>query len=61
MARIVVFRLGIALICAVAFCLLWSLAYEIAVGWRWAPTRFPSEGATRWALLRMQNADRSAG
>lgn len=60
MARIVVFRLGIALICAVAFCLLWSLAYEIAVGMRWAPTRFPSEGATRWALLRMQNADRSA-
>ena len=61
MARIIVFRLGVALICAVAFCLLWSLAYEIAVGWRWAPTRFPSEGATRWALLRMQNADRSAG
>ena len=61
MGRIVVFRLGIALICAVAFCLLWSLAYEIAVGMRWAPTRFPSEGATRWALLRMQNADRSAG
>lgn len=61
MARIVVFRLGIALICAVAFCLLWGLAYEVTVGMRWAPTRFPSEGATRWALLRMQNSDRSAG
>jgi len=61
MARVVAFRIGVALICAVAFWLLWSLAYEIAVGWRWAPTRFPSEGATRWALLRMQNADRSAG
>lgn len=61
MARVVAFRLGIALICAVAFWLLWSLAYEIVVGLRWAPSRFPSEGATRWALLRMQNADRSVG
>lgn len=61
MARVTAFRIGVAIICAVAFWLLWSLAYEIAVGLRWAPTRFPSEGATRWALLRMQNADRSTG
>ncbi|MBY3060381.1 type IV secretory system conjugative DNA transfer family protein [Rhizobium leguminosarum] len=61
MARIVAFRIAIALICVVAFWLLWSLAYEVVVGLRWAPTRFPSEGASRWALLRVQNADRSAG
>jgi type IV secretion system protein VirD4 len=61
MARVVAYRLAIALICALAFWLFWSLAYEVAVGMRWAPTRFPSEGATRWGLLRMQNADRSAG
>jgi type IV secretion system protein VirD4 len=61
MARVIAFRLATALICVVAFWLLWSLAYEIVVGMRWAPARFPSEGANRWALLRMQNADRSAG
>jgi type IV secretion system protein VirD4 len=61
MARVVAFRLAIALICVVAFWLLWSLAYEVVVGLRWAPTRFPSEGASRWALLRVQNADRSVG
>lgn len=27
---------------------------------RWAPSRFPSEGATRWALFRMQTPSRSA-
>ncbi|MGA0564768.1 type IV secretory system conjugative DNA transfer family protein [Ancylobacter sp. VNQ12] len=61
MARILVYRLGIAVLSLVAFWLLWSLAYEVVVGLRWAPNRFPSEGASRWALLRMQNADRSAG
>ncbi|MGR9426199.1 type IV secretory system conjugative DNA transfer family protein [Rhizobium leguminosarum] len=61
MARVIAFRLAIALISVVAFWLLWSLAYEIVVGMRWAPARFPSEGSSRWALLRMQNADRSAG
>jgi len=38
-----------------------GMAYEIVVAWRWAPMRFPSEGANRWALFRMQNADRSLG
>lgn len=61
MARVIVYRIGVALLLLLGFWLLWSLAYEVAVGMRWAPTRFPSEGASRWALLRMQNADRSAG
>lgn len=61
MARVVAYRIGIAILALIAFCLVWSLAYEIIVGLRWAPSRFPSEGSTRWALLRAQNADRSAG
>ncbi|WP_089172749.1 type IV secretory system conjugative DNA transfer family protein [Bosea sp. AS-1] len=61
MARVVAYRIGIAILVLIGFCLLWSLAYEIVVGLRWAPQRFPSEGSTRWALLRAQNADRSAG
>ncbi|WP_375458492.1 type IV secretory system conjugative DNA transfer family protein [uncultured Enterovirga sp.] len=61
MARVVAYRIGVALLALVAFGLLWSLAYEVVVGLRWAPARFPSEGASRWGLLRMQNADRSAG
>ena len=60
MARVAAFRLGVAILLAIAFWLLWSMAYEIVVGMRWAPSRFPSEGASRWGLLRMQNADRSA-
>lgn len=61
MARVVAYRIGIAVLLAIAFWLLWSMAYEIVVGLRWGPMRFPSEGASRWGLLRMQNADRSAG
>ena len=61
MARVVAYRFGLALLALVAFFLLWSFAYEVVVGLRWAPTRFPSEGASRWALLKAQNADRSAG
>jgi type IV secretion system protein VirD4 len=61
MARVVVYRIGIAILLAIAFWLLWSMAYEIVVGLRWAPARFPGEGASRWGLLRLQNADRSAG
>ena len=61
MARVVAYRIGIAILALIAFCLLWSLAYEIVVALRWAPSRFPSEGTTRWALLRAQNLDRSAG
>ena len=60
MARVVAFRIGVALLALIAFWLLWSLAYDIVVGARWAPTRFPGEGASRWALLRQQNANRSA-
>jgi len=60
-ARVVAYRFGLTLIALVAFCLLWSLACEVVVGLRWAPSRFPSEGVSRWALLRMQNADRSLG
>lgn len=61
MLRVHLYRAGVALFGILAFFLLWSLAYEIVVAWRWAPFRFPSEGANRWALFRMQNADRSAG
>jgi type IV secretion system protein VirD4 len=60
-ARVVAFRIGVALLALIAFWLLWSLAYDIVAGARWAPSRFPGEGASRWALLRLQNADRSAG
>ncbi|RXT43391.1 conjugal transfer protein TraG, partial [Bosea sp. Tri-44] len=60
MARIVVYRIGIAILALIAFWLLWGLAYEVVVGLRWAPSRFPSEGSQRWALIRMQNADRSS-
>jgi type IV secretion system protein VirD4 len=59
MARVVAYRIGIAILLLLAFWLLWSMAYQIVVALRWAPTRFPSEGANRWALFRMQNADRS--
>ena len=61
MARVVAYRIGIAIFALIAFFLLWSLAYEIVVACRWAPARFPSEGASRWTLFQMQNADRSAG
>ncbi|MDX3804938.1 MAG: type IV secretory system conjugative DNA transfer family protein [Bosea sp. (in: a-proteobacteria)] len=60
MARVVAYRIAIAILLLLAFCLVWSLAYEIAVALRWAPGRFPGEGASRWALFRQQNADRSA-
>ncbi len=60
MARVVVYRIGLAILLLLAFWLLWSMTYEIVVALRWAPNRFPSEGASRWALFRMQNADRSA-
>ena len=60
MARVVAYKLGIAILALLAFWLLWSMAYEVVVALRWAPARFPSEGASRWALFRMQNADRSA-
>ena len=61
MARVVAFRIGVALLSLIAFWLLWSLAYDIVVGARWAPSHFPGEGASRWVLLRLQNADRSLG
>lgn len=60
MARVVAYRIGIAILLLLGFWLLWSIAYEVVVALRWAPTRFPSEGTSRWALFRMQNADRSA-
>ncbi|MCP4561775.1 MAG: type IV secretory system conjugative DNA transfer family protein [Bosea sp.] len=61
MLRVHLYRAGIVAFALLAFFLLWSLAYELVVAWRWAPTKFPSEGADRWALFRMQNADRSPG
>jgi type IV secretion system protein VirD4 len=60
MARVVVYRIGVAILLLLAFWLLWSMAYEIVVALRWAPSKFPSEGTARWALFRMQNANRSA-
>lgn len=59
MARVVVARIGTGILLLIGFWLLWSLAYEVVVGLRWAPLRFPSEAAQRWGLLKMQNADRS--
>lgn len=59
--RIWAFRLGVGLMALVAFFLLWSLAYEVVVALRFAPTRFPSEGTARWALFRQQNADHTVG
>ena len=61
MTRVIAYRIGIAIFACVGSFLLWSLAYEIVVAARWAPHRFPGEGASRWALFRMQNADRSIG
>ena len=61
MARVIIYRLGIAFFLILTFWLLWSLAYEIVVGLRWAPQTFPGEGVSKWALLRQQNADRSSG
>ena len=60
MARVVAYRIGVGILLLLAFWLLWSMAYEVVVALRWAPSKFPSEGASRWALFRMQNADRSA-
>jgi type IV secretion system protein VirD4 len=59
MARVVAYRIGVAVLALLAFWLLWSLAYDIVVALRFAPSRFPGEGASRWALFRLQNADRS--
>jgi type IV secretion system protein VirD4 len=59
-SRVIAYRVGIGLLITLAFWLLWSLAYEVVVALRWAPHSFPSEGASRWALFAMQNADRSA-
>ncbi|WP_131120257.1 type IV secretory system conjugative DNA transfer family protein [Lichenihabitans psoromatis] len=61
MPRVVVHRIAITFLALLAFWLLWSLAYEIVVALRWAPSHFPGEGTRRWALLRMQNADHSLG
>ena len=61
MTRVIAYRIGVAIFACVGFFLLWSLAYEIVVAARWAPHRFPGEAASRWALFRMQNADRSIG
>jgi len=60
MTRVVAYRIGVAVLLALAFFLLWSLAYEVVVALRWSPAKFPSEGTARWALFRMQNADHSA-
>ncbi|TAN10566.1 MAG: type IV secretory system conjugative DNA transfer family protein, partial [Rhizobiaceae bacterium] len=60
MARVFAYRIAIAILVLLAFWLLWSLAYEIVVALRFAPHRFAGEGADRWALLKAQNANRSA-
>ncbi|ANT54304.1 type IV secretory system conjugative DNA transfer family protein [Mesorhizobium amorphae] len=52
------YRLFLGLIGLAAFFALWSLAYELVATWRWNPA-LPSEGASRWGLLRYQNAQRS--
>ena len=60
MARVLAYKIGIAILVLLASWLLWSLAYEIVVALRFAPDRFAGEGADRWALVKVQNADRSA-
>jgi type IV secretion system protein VirD4 len=60
MTRVLAYRIGIAFLVLLAFWLLWSLAYEFVVALRFAPHRFAGEGTDRWALLKAQNADRSA-
>jgi len=59
-ARVLAYKIGIAILVLLASWLLWSLAYEIVVALRFAPDRFAGEGADRWALVKVQNADRSA-
>ncbi len=59
MSRVFTYRLFLAVAILIAFCILWSLAYELVVGWRWNPA-LPSEGS-RWSLLHYQNARRDIG
>ncbi|TIT82829.1 MAG: hypothetical protein E5W59_29600, partial [Mesorhizobium sp.] len=58
MSRVLAYRLFLGLIALLAFFALWSLAYELVATWRWSPA-LPSEGASRWGLLKYQNAQRS--
>lgn len=58
MSRVFAYRLLLGLIGLAAFFALWSLAYELVATWRWNPA-LPSEGASRWGLLKYQNAQRS--
>lgn len=58
MSRVLAYRLFLGLIALLAFFALWSVAYELVATWRWSPA-LPSEGASRWGLLKYQNAQRS--
>lgn len=58
MNRFVVQRIAEITIGVLVAYALWSLAYEIVVGLRWNPAHFPSEGASRWALLKSQQVYR---
>ncbi|MGZ7870448.1 type IV secretory system conjugative DNA transfer family protein (plasmid) [Methylobacterium radiotolerans] len=56
MDRIAVTRLVEVLLCTLIGYALWCLAYEIVVAWRFAPSLYPGEGSSRWALLKAQQA-----
>ncbi len=56
MARVVAYRIGIAILLLLAFWLLWSMAYEVVVALRWAPTPLPERG--RQPLGSVPDAER---
>ncbi|MBV1702905.1 MAG: type IV secretory system conjugative DNA transfer family protein [Hyphomicrobiales bacterium] len=52
------FRVSVGLLGSGMIFWLWSIAYLIVAAFRYNPGLFPSEGATRWTLLRMQSQAR---
>ena len=57
MSRVWADRIAQTLAALFAAAVLWILAYEIGVGVRYKKND-PTEGASRWALVRAQFADR---
>ena len=58
MSRTAASRLGFGLVGFIFAFLAWSLAYEVVVAARWRAS-MPGDGGARWALLQVQNADRT--
>ncbi len=57
MSRVWADRIVRTLAALIAACVLWIVAYEVAVGIRFKKND-PTEGTARWALIRAQFADR---